>query len=192
MQATEAQRLRKQQYRNVFQSGAQMVGSLGGAQLGGGAKTYAPEGASLGTTVGSLAAALPIVAAIPGLNIALPLIGGLLGGLFGGQKKKDQPDVPIEALAKIERNTRQQVELLQTQTSLLQLESRFLNVGAGFTVPQYRPYGVGGSGGVSVGDITVTVNTSSGASAKDIGQEVARAIQSQLSQAGLAFDTRTM
>lgn len=172
-------------WKNAANSAMMLGGQMGGAWLGSqlkGGADYAQEGSSVGALIGS--AFGPVGGMVGGL------LGGALGGLFG--KKSPKEEQQIAALEKIERNTRQQIEVLQTQTSLLSLDSRFLNVGAGFTVPQYRPYGVGAGGGASIGDITINVSTSSSASAQDIGQEVARAIQGQLSQAGLAFDTRTM
>lgn len=183
--------------------GGQIGGSFLGRQLKGGAD-YSNEGASIGAMLGSQ---------VPFLGPFGGLVGGLLGGLAGGlfDKDEEKDPIPTEVLQKIERNTREAVQAFENQTQLLQLDSRFLNVPTGFTVPGFRPFGAGAfnAGGLNAGgldglggrssvvynnnpSIEVNVNVPDGMDPTAVGQQVAFEIQRQLGRMGSSFDTRTM
>lgn len=170
---------------------AQLGGSLGGGFLGSrvnmGEQTYAQEGGSIGTAIGSGVATLAGMTGI-GLVVA-PLIGGLLGGLLGGSAKKKSPDMDpqLMALERIERNTREQIDAIEVQTQLLTPDSRFLNVPAGFVVPNFRP-GLAGN----VGDVNIYVYGAPGQSESLIAQQVAKALQNELGTRGASFDVRNL
>ena len=183
--------------------GGQIGGSFLGRQLEGGAD-YSNEGASIGAMLGSQ---VPFLGPFGGLVGGL--LGGLAGGLFGKDEEKDP--IPTEVLQKIERNTREAVQAFENQTQLLQLDSRFLNVPTGFTVPGFRPFGAGAfnAGGPNAGgldglggrssvvynnnpSIEVNVNVPDGMDPTAVGQQVAFEIQRQLGRMGSSFDTRTM
>lgn len=155
-----------------------------------GGADYSNEGSSIGAMLGSL---------VPGLGPFGGLLGGLAGGLLGGLFGKDEEKdpIPTEVLQKIERNTREAVQAFENQTQLLQLDSRFLNVPTGFTVPGFRPAGAGSfqqSGGTYnvTNAVEVTVNVPDGMDPTAVGQQVAFEIQRQLGRMGSSFDTRTM
>jgi len=163
-------------------SGAQMVGSMGGAWLGGqvggkGKESYASEGASIGMGLGSAFGA-------PGALIG-GLAGGLFGGLFGkGEKPRQEP--AMAALEKIERNTAQQLDLIEVQTNLLRLDSRFMNVPANFTVPTFRP-GAAGSG-----DVSINIYPQPGQNPHTIAQAVVGALRGEQGRRGSSVDLRDM
>ncbi len=172
---------------------ATLAGSLGGAAIGNSLSKYkgnnfAQEGASIGSMLGSMTPLGPIGGIIGGLA------GGLLGGLFGKDDKKDE--TPTEVLQKIERNTREAVKAFENQTQLLQLDSRFLNVPTGFTVPAYRPAGAGsiqaGAAYNVSNSVQVNIEVAEGTDAALVGRQVADEIQRQLGRMGSSFDPRTM
>lgn len=175
--------------RALGDSALSVGGSLVGAQVGrltGKKDSFRNEGAAIGSLVGS--ALGPVGGFVGGLA------GGLIGGFIG---KKGDEDNTTEALQKIERNTREAVRALESQTQMLQLDNRFVNVPTGFTVPTYRPFGVnGGNGGSSmvsnVNNIDVTITAAAGADPNAIGRAVANEISRQLSAAGNSFDSRTL
>lgn len=167
----------------------QMGGSYGGALIGSRMHTnrenYGSQGASIGTALGSIASVL-----IPGVGPVIgPLVGGLLGGVLGGSILKKRPPVEpqLVALEKIERNTRQQIDAIENQTELLKPDSRFMNVPAGFLVPNFRPGGLGTGNGV-----TINVYAAPGQSETVIAQQVAKALQSELGTRGGSFDVRNL
>lgn len=176
--------------RALGNSALSVGGSLVGAQVGrltGKKDSFRDEGAAIGSLVGS--ALGPVGGFVGGLA------GGLIGG-FIGKKAKDE-DNPTEALQKIERNTREAVRALESQTQMLQLDNRFVNVPTGFTVPTYRPFGVnGGNGGASVvsnvNNIEVNISAAAGTDPNAIGRAVAAEISRQLTGAGNSFDSRTL
>lgn len=178
-------------WKNLADNAMYMGGQLGGAWLGSqamGGADYASEGASIGTMLGS--AFGPVGG----------LVGGLLGGFIGGRMGKDEEKdpIPTEVLQKIERNTRETVKAFENQTALLQLDSRFLNVPTGFTVPRYQPAMAGAvAPGAPVtytsnNSVNVNVTVPEGTDTAAVGRQVAQEIQRQLGRMGSTFDVRTM
>jgi hypothetical protein len=178
-------RVKGANWREVYETAGPLAGSLIGAEIGPKDRpSYAGEGAAVGAMVG---------------NMLLPGVGGFVGGLLGGGlgsllgKKEDKPEPQIAALERIERNTRQQIEAIENQTRMLSLESRFLNVPAGFVVPSFRPFGSSaGEGGTQGAEITINVYASEGQSEQMIATKVADALRTQLGGAGRSFDVRNM
>lgn len=149
---------------------------------------YGPEGASLLSSVGTslgpkIFGGLGLLAGPVG-GVVGGLLGGLLGGIFG------KPNVPVqqpfEGLQRIERNTRETVTAINNQTrNLYNLDNRFLNVPATFSVPAYLPFAGGGGGGgnhtfnIGVGDIHVA-GGDSGAVAANLASNLADALEAEL------------
>lgn len=165
-----------------------MVGQIGGSAISqnmNGGNNYGSELSSIGAVVGNFL--------LPGMG---GMIGGLAGGLLGGFLKKPGPkqDPQMAALEKIERNTASQVQLLESQTKLMTLDSRFLNVGAGFTIPSYRPFTATSGGGsmIAAGAVQITVNAAPGMDAAVVADHVAVALRKELSGRGTGFDLRMM
>lgn len=180
-------------WKNFQDQALMMGGQIGGSFLGSATgvrdgNNYASEGASIGTTIGSMTPLGPVGGFIGGI------LGGFVGGRFG--KGKDDKVTPeLNALERIERNTREQITAIENQTSMLALDSRFLNVPAGFVVPSYTPFGVGGGAGPSQAvsaTISITVNPAAGQSEAEIGNQVASAIRQELGRLGTSFDVRSM
>jgi competence ComEA-like helix-hairpin-helix protein len=160
----------------VADVGLPLAGSLIGGNIRNPNKTYSGEGASIGAMIGGVTPLGPIGA----------FVGGMVGGWIGGQAKKpDDTERQIAALERIERNTRQQIDAIETQTQMLTLDSRFINVPAGFVVPGFRPAGADG-----VRDVTVNVYPAPGQNEEKIAQLVAGAIRSELRTTGSSFDIR--
>jgi hypothetical protein len=155
-QVAEALKISKKQY-------GQAIGIFGGQILGtiaGKGGQGAQQGASIGSTAGTLGAAgLAKILGVSALGGPVGLVigglaGGLLGGLFGGKadKKDDNTDEQQPVVQGLEALERRQVETIQTiqaQTdALLKPESRLLNLPSTFNVPNYMPnFGSGGGGG---------------------------------------------
>lgn len=175
----------KPDWSQVTKMALSMAGQMGGAYLGSqtgvrGGKNYAQEGSSIGAMLGM---------AVPGLGPFGGLIGGALGGFIGGRFGKDRDsEQQYAALEKIERNTRQQVEVLESQTAMMRLDSRFLNVAAGFTVPTYRPFGAT----AAAPNVQINVYAAEGQNESVIAEQVATALRRELSGRGSGFDVRMM
>jgi hypothetical protein len=97
---------------------------------------------------------------------------------------KKGPDTPSATIDKIERNTRETVDAINNQTNqLLSLDSRLLNVPSSFTVPAYRPLGVGSGGSAPVtNNIHIAVTEAS--NARETANEVMRQISSAMRREG--------
>ena len=181
----------KGRYGELLNSSLPLAGSLLGGVLGttvgGSQNTFANEGAAIGSLVGTATPLGPIGGAIGGV------LGGLIGGLIKGGD--EEANNQTEALQKIERNTREQIQAIQNQTQLLVLDSRFVNVPAGFTVPQFRPFGVGGGAGdgrgiVQQNTIEFNITAAKGEDAEVIAQQVSSALRRELGRIGGSFDVR--
>ena len=169
---------------------AQFVGTAGGTLIGDAisphkGSNYSSEGAAVGSAIGSL---------IPGVGT---IIGGVIGGIFGGLFGKKRPPAPLpemQVLERIDRNTRETITAIENQTTqLLTLDSRLLNVPSTFTVPGYRPIGVGGGLGMEGGmtvqqSVSITITDSRDPEAT--AQAVARALRSESRRAGTFVSTR--
>jgi len=163
---------------SLADSALPLAGSLLGSRFGGDpTKSYSGEGSAIGGLLGS--AFGPVGGAA----------GGLLGGFLGSRFKKPfEEDKQISALERIERNTRQQIEAIENQTRMMNLDSRFLNVPAGFVVPSFRPFG--SDSAAPAPTITVEVYGAPGQDEREIARQVAAAIQEQLRGAGSSYDSR--
>lgn len=152
-----------------------LVGSLAGGAINTGIdNSYAGQGASMGALIGNMI--------LPGLG---GLAGGLLGGLFGSRigKGNNDADRQISSLERIEANTRQQIQAIENQTRMLTLDSRFMNVPTGFTVPGFRPFGTGG------GDVNLTVNIrGSSGDPQQVANLVSDAIRQELRGLGTSYN----
>jgi TP901 family phage tail tape measure protein len=165
----------RQRLGNFANAALPLAGSLLGGSINTGVdNSSAGEGAAIGAMIGNMI--------VPGLG---GLAGGLLGGLFGSRigKGDDAQELQVSALERIERNTRQQIEAIENQTKMLTLDSRFMNVPTGFTVPGFRPFGVGG------GDVNLTVNISgTKGDAQETADLVSSAIRRELRGLGTSYN----
>lgn len=165
----------KQRLGNFATAALPLVGSLAGGAINTGIdNSSAGEGAAIGAMIGNMI--------VPGLG---GLAGGLLGGLFGSRigKGDDGSDRQISALERIEANTRQQIDAIENQTRMLTLDSRFMNVPTGFTVPGFRPFGTGG------GDVNLTVNISGNkGDPQETANLVSDAIRKELRGLGTSYN----
>lgn len=152
--------------------GGAAIGNTLGVQRG---RNYAQSGASLGATVGSLFGPVGTLA------------GGVLGGFLGGRigRKRDPKTPESSALERIEANTRETVTVLENGVALRNLDQRFLNVPAGFTIPNYNPLpsfsGSAGRQGTGTVNQTfqITVQVTEAKDARGTAQEVLRELRRQ-------------
>lgn len=166
-----------------------LTGSYGGAALGEylgkGRYSYAQEGSGIGAGLGGtfLTTSLGLFGG--------PLVGGLLGGLLGGLFGKRQPPItpPLGILERIEKNTRDAVTAIDNQTrNLLNLDSRLLNVPAGFAVSSYRPLAVGsGSNASQTNNFTFNIQS---ADPVGVRREVEKVLSTQIRQQGVFSSTK--
>lgn len=165
-------------WRAAGEAALPLIGTYIGANQGG-KDTYSAEGASILSGLGQVA-----------LGPVGGLIGGVIGGVLGGLFDKPQPPEPqqLAALQNIDRNTAQQIEAVENQTRLFSLDSRFLNVPTGFTVPGFRPFASGGAG--MGAQVSISVYGAPGQSEQAIAQQVALALQQQLRGFGTSYDLR--
>jgi TP901 family phage tail tape measure protein len=161
----------------ILDAGLPLAGALVGSKLADQEKTYSAEGAAIFSMLGTA------------VNPALGAVGGIIGGLIGGMFNKSSPkeEKQIAALERIARNTQQQIEAIENQTQMLSLDSRFMNVPAGFVVPSFRPFG---SGSTMNNSFEINIDASGGQNPEEIANLVAAAVQNQLRGAGVSFDLR--
>lgn len=148
---------------------------------------YGVEGSQIGTMVGGMIPGLgPFGAAIGAV------VGGFLGSLFHRRVPKNTPE--YEALAKIERNTREAVDAISNQTrSLLSPENRLLYSPSTFAMPGMQPFASGSSAEVAGGqaNVKIEVNINAGdRSAADLAAEIAGHLQSELVTIGTFTNPR--
>ena len=177
----------KQAIKDALKSYAAVAGGtlIGNAISPHGNNNYSSEGAALGAAIGT---------AVPGIGtIVGGLVGGLLGGLFG-KKRPPAPLPEMQVLERIDRNTRETISAIENQTTqLLTLDSRLLNVPSTFTVPGYRPLGVGGGLGAEGGMVveqSVNITITDSRDPEATAQAVARTLRSESRRAGTFVSTR--
>lgn len=188
-------------YYQLGMQGATLVGSMAGARLAG--RDRNPAGAQIGSTFGSTAGQLAgqqlveraASGAIGGTlgsaagsavgSVLFPVVGTLLGGLLGGaignlfsRRKPEDPDA--SPLQRIERNTRETVTAIENPSRLLELQDRFLNVPASFTVPRYRPMDVGGGSTTTYQAGAITITVQGGADPQTTADAVYRRLQLEM------------
>lgn len=154
---------------------------------------YAVEGSQVGSSIGMMAA--PFMGP---LAPVAPIIGSLLGGFVGSRfgKPDEPPPIPqFDALAKIERNTRETAESIQNQTrTLLSPENRLLYAPSTFQMPGYKPFDAGQSNTSSVnGPNTlppIVINVNGAQDPQTIAEQVAAHLKTQLGDFGTYTDSR--
>lgn len=149
------------------------AGVFAGGAIGeaiGGRGSGANMGSQLGGFAGSTIAAAAGVAGPWGGVIAAggALLGGIVGGLFGGGPEKPRE---LTALESVERNTRETVTAITSQSKLLDPGIRFFNVPSSFAVPSYSPDNVNGSAPTTV-NITIHDARDPDRVAKAVAQEL--------------------
>lgn len=149
-------------------------------------KNYASEGSQFGSMIGGMTPLGPIGA----------VLGAVAGGLLGSflHRKAPPKNTPeYEALAKIERNTKEAVDAISNQTrSLLAPENRLLYSPSTFQMPQMQPFSSGSGQAVAGGNAKIEININgAGREAGDIATEVANRLKSELMGFGTFTDTRT-
>jgi hypothetical protein len=176
---------------------AQVGGQIGGSIIAGrmnGGYNYGAEGSSFGSTLGG---GIGMMVGGPVGSMIGSVIGGLGGGLLGGlfHKKRPPAEAPeYVALEKIERNTRETVTAVENSTKrLADLDTRFLNAPANFTVPGYRPMGVGSGGGASLfqDNRTVQIDVHDATDPVKVGQVIQQVLSGDLRGAGTFLTMRT-
>ena len=144
-----------------------LAGGLGGNALAdalGKESNNVNAGVGAAGTIASLAGASPILTGISAL------VGGLFGALFGSDKDEDVKPIK-EDIRKIADNT----------AELVAIDKRLINAPAGLTLPA----SAAGGGGI-VYNLEVNVNGNS--NSPDFGNNIARAIERQLSNASSNFN----
>lgn len=156
-----------------------MAGSIGGGALGSrmgvnGGQNYGSEGAQIGTMLGMMTPLGPLGG----------MIGGVLGGFLGGRFGKGKQAPPeLSALERIERNTRETVQAIESQTKMLTLDNRLLNVPASFRIPSYAIQaggGLGPAGAQPAGNGPIIVNVTEASDARKTADMVVERLRSEL------------
>jgi hypothetical protein len=158
--------------RTLRDQGLGMAASVLSGQKMSGEQIGSGFGGMLATAIGG-----PVAGAL------VPALGGLIGRLLD---KKKEADPVVRGLAAVERAQRETITTIQQQTdSLLNPESRFLNLPSTFSTSRYMPaFGAGGGGGTTVtyGDtnVTVEVNVNNAGQSPD---EITRLVEKGITQA---------